>query len=45
MGTKGGKLRGVAGGGGMNWEIASDMYTLMCIKLMANKDVLYKRIK
>ena len=23
---------GVAGGGGMNWEIGIDMYTLICIK-------------
>ena len=29
MDTKGGK-RG--GGGGMNWEIGIDMYTLICIK-------------
>ena len=31
MDTKGGK-RGWAGGGGMNWEIGIDMYTLICIK-------------
>ena len=34
MDTKGGKLvwgeRG--GGGGMNWEIGIDIYTLICIK-------------
>ena len=29
MDTKGGKWRG---GGGMNWEIGIDMYTLICIK-------------
>ena len=29
----------------MNWEIGIDMYTLMCIKLMTNKDLLYKKIK
>ena len=35
-----GKSRGSGGGGGgggvMNWEIAIDMYTLMCIKRMTN---------
>ena len=43
MATKGGKWRG----GGvcvMNWEIVIDRYTLMCIKLMTNKNLLYKRI-
>ena len=25
----------------MNWEIGIDMYTLMCIKWMTNKDLLY----
>ena len=33
MGTKGGKRWG---GGMMNWAIGTDMYTLMCIKLMTN---------
>ena len=28
----------------MNWEIGFDMYTLMCIKLMTNKNLLYKKI-
>ena len=32
------------GGGVMNWEIGIDMYTLMCIKWMANKNLLYKKI-
>ena len=41
MGTKGGKRWG---GGMMNWAIGTDMYTLMCIKLMTNKDLLYKKI-
>ena len=44
-GHQGGKS-GVGGGGGggvvMNWEIGTEMYTLMCIKLMTNKDLLYK---
>ena len=25
-------LEGVGGGGGMNWEIGIDIYTLTCIK-------------
>ena len=33
----------VGGGGGMNWEIGIDMYTLMCIKLMPNKNLQYKK--
>ena len=28
----------------MNWAIGIDMYTLMCIKLMTNEDLLYKKI-
>ena len=32
------------GGGVMNWEIGIDMYTLMCIKWMTNKKLLYKKI-
>ena len=38
--------KAVAGGGGgvMNWAIGIDMYTLMCIKLMINKNLLYKKI-
>ena len=43
MDTKGGKLRGGGGGGGMKWVIGIDMYTLMCIKLMTNKNLLYKK--
>ena len=31
-------------GGVMNWEIRIDMYILMCIKLMTNKNLLYKKI-
>ena len=46
MDTKGGKRQGGGGGGGggTNWEIGIDMYTLMCIKLMTNKNLLYKKI-
>ena len=43
MDTKGGKWQG-GGGGGMNWAIGIDMYTLMCIKLKTNKNLLYKKI-
>ena len=42
--TKGGKWWGGGGGVGMNWAIGIDMYTLMCIKLMTNKNPLYKKI-
>ena len=43
-GHQGGKAAGGGGGGVMNWEIGIDKYTLMCIKLMTNKDLLYKKI-
>ena len=40
--------KGESGGGGgvcvMNWEIGINMYTLMCIKWMTNKNLLYKKI-
>ena len=40
-----GKAMGGGGGGGvMNWAIGIDMYTLMCIKWMTNKNLLYKKI-
>ena len=45
MGTKGGKRLGGGGGGVMNWAIGIDMYTLMCIKLVTNKNLLYKKKK
>ena len=44
MDTKGGKLEGGGDGGVMNWAIGIDMYTLMCIKLMTDKNLLYKKI-
>ena len=44
MDTEGGKQQGGGGSGGMNWEIGIDMYTLMCIKWMTNKNLLYKII-
>ena len=31
------------GGDGMNWEIGIDMYTLICIKQITNKNMLYKK--
>ena len=34
----------VGGGGGMNWEIGNDMYTLIRIKWITNKNLLYKKI-
>ena len=43
MDTKRGKCWG-GGGGGMNWEIGIDMYTLMCIKWITNKNLLYKKV-
>ena len=42
-GHQGEKVVG-AGGGVMNWEIGIDMYTLICIKWITNKNLLYKKI-
>ena len=46
-GHQGGKAAAGGGGGGgvMNWEIGIDMHTLMCIKWMTNKNLLYRKIK
>ena len=44
MDTKGGKPWECGDGGVLNWAIEIDMYTLMCIKLMTNKNLLYKKI-
>ena len=41
-GHQGGKVGG--DGGVMNWEIRTDMYTLICIKWITNKKLLYKKI-
>ena len=30
-------------GGVMNWEIGIDIYTLICIKWITNKNLLYKK--
>ena len=43
MDTKGGSRGGA--GGVMKWEIGIDMYILMCIKWITNKNLLYKKIK
>ena len=40
-GHRGGKAAG--GGCVMNWEIGIDMYTLMCIKLMTKKNLVFKK--
>ena len=45
MDTKGGKPRWGGDGGVLNWVIGIDMYTLMCIKLMTNKNLQYKTNK
>ena len=41
MDTRGESGRGVVGG--MNWEIGVDIYTLICIKWITNKNLLYKK--
>ena len=38
-----GKLAAGGAGGVMNWAIGIDMYTLMCIKWITNKNLLYKK--
>ena len=43
MDTKGGKLRWGGDGGVLNWATGIAMYTLMCIKLMPNKNLQYKK--
>ena len=43
MDAKGGKPRWGGDGGVLNWAIGIDMYTLMCIKLMTNKNLQYKK--
>ena len=42
-GHQGGKAAGGMGAGVMNWANGIDMYSLMCIKLMTNKNLLYKK--
>ena len=36
-------MAGGGGGGVMNWEIRIDMYTLICVKWITNKNLLYKK--
>ena len=43
MDTKGGGPRWGGDGGVLNWAIGIDRYTLMCIKLMTNKNLQYKK--
>ena len=43
MDTKGGKPQWGGDVGVLNWVIGIDIYTLMCIKLMTNKNLLYKK--
>ena len=45
MDTKGGKLWWGGDGGELNCAIGIDMYTLMCIKLLTNKNLQYKTNK
>ena len=45
MDTTGGKPWWGGDGGVLNWAIGIDMYTLMCIKLMTNKNLQYKTKK
>ena len=44
MDTKAGKPWGGGDGSVMNWVNGTDMCTLMCIKSMTNKNLLYKKI-
>ena len=44
MDTKG-ESGGGGSGGGMNWEIGIDIYTLICIKYITNKNLLHKKKK
>ena len=44
-GHQGGKAAGDDGGVVMNWEIGIDLYTLICIKWIISKNLLYKKIK
>ena len=41
-GHQGGEWRG-GGGAVMNWETGIDMYTVICIKWMTNKNLLNKK--
>ena len=43
--TPRGESGGGSGGGGMNWEIEIDMYTLIRTKQITNKNLMYKKNK
>ena len=43
-GHQGGKPTWGGGGAVMNWEIGIDIYTVICIKWITIKNLLYKRI-
>ena len=43
-GYQAGKVVEGWGAGVMNWEIEVDIYTLICIKWITNKNLLYKKI-
>ena len=43
-GHQGSKAAEWGGGAVMNWEIGIDIYTLICIKWITNKNLLYKKI-
>ena len=43
-GHQGGKAAVSSGGGVMDWEIGIDIYTLIGIKWISNKNLLYKKI-
>ena len=42
MDSKGGKLRWGGDDSMLNWVIGIDMYKVLCIKLMTNKNLQYK---
>ena len=42
-GHQGGKAGEGGSGGGMNWEIGIDIYTVMCIQQVTNKNPMYKK--
>ena len=41
MVTRGARRK--VGGGAIDWEFGTDMYTLLCLKWITNKDLLYSR--
>ena len=43
QGRESGGEWGGGGGGVINWEIGIDMYTLICIKWITNRNLLYKK--